>query len=155
MTLVLLLLVLHLPFLILVLFLLLIPMIPRSILMRKVRAWRLDNLELSGADCFVLDMLADNLPHTVMDQVRVVNNTNTKTKTNKDTNTNNLPHTVMDQVMKTNNTNINTVMDQETRNLTFFHLQLLGEISKRISPKPDPDMIDNHNQSLLKSTTAL
>ena len=41
----------------------------RSILMRKVRAWRLDNLELSGADCFVLDMLADNLPHTVMDQV--------------------------------------------------------------------------------------
>ena len=68
----LLLLVLHLPFLILVLFLLLIPMIPRSILMRKVRAWRLDNLELSGADCFVLDMLADNLPHTVMDQVRVV-----------------------------------------------------------------------------------
>ena len=37
--------------------------------MRKVRAWRLDNLELSGADCFVLDMLADNLPHTVMDQV--------------------------------------------------------------------------------------
>ena len=73
MTLVLLLLVLHLPFLILVLFLLLIPMIPRSILMRKVRAWRLDNLELSGADCFVLDMLADNLPHTVMDQVREIN----------------------------------------------------------------------------------
>jgi len=78
----------------------LIPDLSRSILMRKVRAWRLDNLELSGADCFVLDMLADNLPHTVMDQ-------------------------------------------------------LLGEISKRISPKPDPDMIDNHNQSLLKSTTAL
>jgi len=77
-----------------------IPDLSRSILMRKVRAWRLDNLELSGADCFVLDMLADNLPHTVMDQ-------------------------------------------------------LLGEISKRISPKPDPDMIDNHNQSLLKSTTAL
>ena len=128
MTLVLLLLVLHLPFLILVLFLLLIPMIPRSILMRKVRAWRLDNLELSGADCFVLDMLADNLPHTVMDQVRNTNNTNT---------------------------NKETVMDKEPRNLTFFHLQLLGEISKRISPKPDPDMIDNHNQSLLKSTTAL
>ena len=41
----------------------------RSILMRKVRAWRLDNLELSGADCFMLDMLADNLPHPVMDQV--------------------------------------------------------------------------------------
>jgi len=77
-----------------------IPDLSRSILMRKVRAWRLDNLELSGADCFVLDMLADNLPHTVMDQ-------------------------------------------------------LLGEISKRISPKPDPDMLDNHNQSLLKSTTAL
>jgi len=77
-----------------------IPDLSRSILMRKVRAWRLDNLELSGADCFVLDMLADNLPHNVMDQ-------------------------------------------------------LLGEISKRISPKPDPDMIDNHNQSLLKSTTAL
>ena len=37
--------------------------------MRKVRAWRLDNLELSGADCFMLDMLADNLPHPVMDQV--------------------------------------------------------------------------------------
>jgi len=79
-----------------------IPDLSRSILMRKVRAWRLDNLELSGADCFMLDMLADNLPHPVMDQV-------------------------------------------------------LGEISKRISPKPDPDMIDNHNQnsSLLKSTTAL
>ena len=121
----LLLLVLHPPFLILVLLLLLplllILMISRSILMRKVRAWRLDNLELSGADCFVLDMLADNLPHTVMDQVR----------------------------------NTNKVMDKDTRNLTFFHLQLLGEISKRISPKPDPDMIDNHNQSLLKSTTAL
>ena len=57
----------------------------------------------------------------------------------------------MDQVRNTNNTNTN----KETRNLTFFHLQLLGEISKRISPKPDPDMIDNHNQSLLKSTTAL
>ena len=41
----------------------------RSILMRKVRAYRLDNLVLSGADCFVLDMLADNLPHQVMDQV--------------------------------------------------------------------------------------
>ena len=124
MTLVLLLLVLHLPFLILVLFLLLIPMIPRSILMRKVRAWRLDNLELSGADCFVLDMLADNLPHTVMDQVGMVNNnnSNTNTKTNKDTNTNNLPHTVMDQVRNTNNTNTNkeTVMDKEPRNLTFL-----------------------------------
>lgn len=79
-----------------------IPDLSRSILMRKVRAWRLDNLELSGADCFVLHMLSDNLPCTVMDQV-------------------------------------------------------LGEIGKRISPKPDPDMIDNHNQnsSLLKSTTAL
>lgn len=77
-----------------------IPDLSRSILMRKVKAWRLDNLELSGADCFVLDMLADNLPHNVMDQ-------------------------------------------------------LLGEIMKRTSPKPDPDMLDNHNQSLLKSTTAL
>ena len=53
----------------LLLLLFLILMISRSILMRKVRAWRLDNLELSGADCFVLDMLADNLPHQVMDQV--------------------------------------------------------------------------------------
>jgi hypothetical protein len=77
-----------------------IPDLSRSILMRKVRAYRLDNLVLSGADCFVLDMLADNLPHQVMDQ-------------------------------------------------------LLAEISKRTSPKPDPDMLDNHNQSLLKSTTAL
>jgi len=46
-----------------------IPDLSRSILMRKVRAWRLDNLELSGADCFVLDMLCDNIPHPVMDQV--------------------------------------------------------------------------------------
>ena len=36
-----------------------------------------------------------------------------------------------------------------------FFFQLLAEISKRTSPKPDPDMLDNHNQSLLKSTTAL
>jgi len=46
-----------------------IPDLSRSVLMRKVRAWRLENLELSGADCFVLDMLSDNLPHPVMDQV--------------------------------------------------------------------------------------
>jgi len=46
-----------------------IPDLSRSILMRKVRAWRLDNLDLSGADCFVLDMLSDNMPHNVMDQV--------------------------------------------------------------------------------------
>ena len=37
--------------------------------MRKVRAWRLENLELSGADCFVLEKVGDNLPHTVMDQL--------------------------------------------------------------------------------------
>ena len=37
--------------------------------MRNVRAWRLENLDLTGADCFVLDMLAANLPHNVMDQV--------------------------------------------------------------------------------------
>ena len=41
----------------------------RSILMRRVKAWRLENLELTGADCFVLDMLAVNIPHNIMDQV--------------------------------------------------------------------------------------
>ena len=67
----------------------------------------------------------------------------------------------MDQARETNNTNTKTNMYKDTNpgqgyklsNLSY--LQLLGEISKRISPKPDPDMIDNHNQSLLKSTTAL
>jgi len=46
-----------------------IPDLSRSILTRKVRAWRLENLELSGADCFVLDKLADNMPMQNMDQV--------------------------------------------------------------------------------------
>merc|ERR1711892_654236 len=77
-----------------------IPDLSRSVLMRKVRAWRLENLELSGADCFVLDLLGDNIPHPVMDQV-------------------------------------------------------LGEIAKRTVMKNDLDHVDNHNQNLLKSTTAL
>jgi hypothetical protein len=34
-----------------------------------VKAWRLENLELSGSDCFVLDMLSVNMPHHVMDLV--------------------------------------------------------------------------------------
>ena len=38
--------------------------------MRRVKAWRLENLELSSADCFVLDMLAANIPHNIMDMVR-------------------------------------------------------------------------------------
>jgi len=46
-----------------------VPDLSRSILTRKVRAWRLENLELSGADCFVLDMLSDNIPPQCMDQV--------------------------------------------------------------------------------------
>ena len=46
-----------------------IPDLSRSVLMRKVRAWRLENLELSGADCFVLDLLGDNIPNPMMDQV--------------------------------------------------------------------------------------
>jgi len=46
-----------------------VPDLSRSILTRKVRAWRLENLELSGADCFVLDMLSENVPPQVMDQV--------------------------------------------------------------------------------------
>ena len=37
--------------------------------MRRVKAWRLKNLELTGADCFVLDMLAVNIPYNLMDQV--------------------------------------------------------------------------------------
>jgi len=77
-----------------------IPDLSRSVLMRKVRAWRLENLELSGADCFVLDLLGDNIPHPVMDQV-------------------------------------------------------LGEIAKKTLLKNDLDHVDNHNQNLLKSTTAL
>ena len=46
-----------------------IPDISRSVLMRKVPASSLENLELSGADCFVLDLLGDNLEHPVMNQV--------------------------------------------------------------------------------------
>ena len=42
----------------------------RSILMRRVKAWRLENLELTGSDCFVLDMLAVNIPHNILDQVQ-------------------------------------------------------------------------------------
>ncbi len=41
----------------------------RSILMRRVKAWRLENLELTGSDCFILDMLSVNMPHHVMDHV--------------------------------------------------------------------------------------
>jgi len=48
-----------------------IPDLSRSILMRKVTVWSLQNLDLSGADCFMLHMLADNMPHPVMDQVLV------------------------------------------------------------------------------------
>jgi hypothetical protein len=49
---------------------LMVPDLSRSILMRKVRAWRLEGLEdLSSGDCFVLDLLADNLPHPAMDRV--------------------------------------------------------------------------------------
>jgi hypothetical protein len=48
-----------------------VPDLSRSILMRRVKAWRLDNLDLSGADCFVLDMLSANVPHHVMDKVLI------------------------------------------------------------------------------------
>jgi len=74
-----------------------IPDLSRSILMRKVKAWRLNNLQLSGADCFVLDLIGDNIPQPVMDQ-------------------------------------------------------LLVEIAKRTVIKTDMDQVDNHNQSLFKST---
>ena len=37
--------------------------------MRRVKAWRLENMELSGSDCFVLDMLSVNMPHHIMDLV--------------------------------------------------------------------------------------
>ena len=46
-----------------------VPDLSRGILMRKVQAWRLENLELSSSEYFVLDMLSDNLPHTTMDLV--------------------------------------------------------------------------------------
>jgi len=48
-----------------------VPDLSRSILMRRVKAWRLDNLSLTGADCFVLDMLSANVPHHVMDKVLI------------------------------------------------------------------------------------
>ena len=72
----------------------------RSVLLRKVKASSLEYLSLSGADCFVLHMLSDNLPHPLMDQ-------------------------------------------------------FLIEMSKRTVMKNDLDHMDNHNQNLLKSTTAL
>jgi len=46
-----------------------VPDLSRSVLMRRVKAWRLENLDLDGADCFVLECLAANIPHNVMDQV--------------------------------------------------------------------------------------
>jgi len=46
-----------------------VPELSRQLLMRHVKAWSLENLELNSADCFVLDMLAANIPHHVMDQV--------------------------------------------------------------------------------------
>ena len=41
----------------------------RSILLRKIHAWHLQNLGLKASDCFVLHFLAENLPHDVMEQV--------------------------------------------------------------------------------------
>jgi len=46
-----------------------VPDISRSMLLNKVSARSLERVDLSGSDCFMLDMLATNLPHTVMDQV--------------------------------------------------------------------------------------
>ena len=69
-----------------------IPDLSRSVLMRTVAAWRMVDLDLTAADCFMLDMLASNLPQNVMDQV-------------------------------------------------------LAEIARRMSPKPDPDLMDNHNHN--------
>ena len=43
--------------------------ISRSVLMRKIHAWHLQNLDLKASDCFVLHFLAENLPHDVMEQV--------------------------------------------------------------------------------------
>lgn len=48
-----------------------VPDLSRNILMRRVKAWRLENLELTGSDCFILDMLSVNMPHHVMDLVLV------------------------------------------------------------------------------------
>ena len=47
-----------------------VPDISRSMLLNKVSARSLERVDLSGSDCFMLDMLATNLPHTVMEQVR-------------------------------------------------------------------------------------
>ena len=41
----------------------------RSVLLRKIHAWHLQNLDLKASDCFVLHFLAENLPHDVMEQV--------------------------------------------------------------------------------------
>ena len=41
----------------------------RSVLMRKIHAWHLQNLDLKASDCFVLHFMAENLPHDVMEQV--------------------------------------------------------------------------------------
>jgi len=46
-----------------------IPDLSRSVLMRKIHAWHLQNLDLKASDCFVLHFLAENLPHDVMEQV--------------------------------------------------------------------------------------
>jgi len=46
-----------------------IPDLSRSILLRKIHAWHLQNLDLKASDCFVLHFLAENLPHDVMEQV--------------------------------------------------------------------------------------
>merc|ERR1712083_543830 len=46
-----------------------IPDLSRSVLMRKIHAWHLQNLDLKASDCFVLHFLAGNLPHDVMEQV--------------------------------------------------------------------------------------
>jgi|LakMenE18May11ns_1017337.scaffolds.fasta_scaffold02403_2 hypothetical protein len=44
--------------------------------MRRVKAWRLQNLqdvlELTGSDSFILDMLSANIPHHVLDNVSTV-----------------------------------------------------------------------------------
>jgi len=46
-----------------------IPDLSRNMLLRQVVKYRLDDLPLTGADCFFLDMLAVNIPHHVFDEV--------------------------------------------------------------------------------------
>jgi len=46
-----------------------VPGLSRSILARHVKSQTLENLELSSADSFVLDMLAANIEHEILDQV--------------------------------------------------------------------------------------